>query len=89
MEEQTIAVYRNQEIQPETQTVVTQNFEIFSSIENGVKVMTLVDEDNGAILFKIGVFNHDVFKRWQTAFTQLQKYNRKENEEKDRNNGKY
>ena len=51
--------------------------------------MALVDEDEDSVLFKIGVLNHDVFKQWQGAFTQLKNYNRRENEERDQSHGKY
>lgn len=88
MEQQTIAVYRNQEIQPESQIIVSYNIEIIQQLENGMRTMTIINEDDESTLYKIGVLNQDVFKQWLHAFTQLKKYNSKENMERG-DDGRY
>lgn len=44
-----------------------------------MKIMTLVKEETGLPIFKIGVFSDEVYRKWMDAFVALQSFNQNEN----------
>ena len=77
IEHQNITIYRNQETIPELSAQLVSNFEIQQSLQNGLKTMSLIKEETGLPIFKIGVFSDEVFRKWMSAFVGLQRYNEK------------